>query len=210
MKTSQILMKFSLLSMVLFVFTACQPECNCPDKSLTRELEDTRPFKQQLIGSIGEQVNQLPTLGSIKFSMDMLPEGIEPQDLDLFTNAAIEAKSENFANVEATELVTSIFNALIAAESPNSQLDVKFLVSEEPVENGSLIFVLEVPEARELTLTMYDEVDFVMVANNTIRLKEGNNYKALNVSNLEPGEYILKLTDENTSKEIVRRIKVAE
>ena len=210
MKISELFIKSSLLSMALFVFTACQPECNCPNNNLTRELEDTRPFRQQLIGSVGEQVNQVPILGRFTFSMDMLPVGIEPQDLDIFTNAAIEAKAENFANVEATELVTSIFNTLIAAESPTSQLDVKFSVSEVPVENQKLIFALDVPKSQELTLTMYDEEDFAMVANNRIQLHEGNNYKALNISNLEPGGYILKLTDEKTSKELVRRILVDE
>lgn len=210
MKTSQVLIKASLLAITLFTFTACQPECNCPDRTLTRELEDNRPFRQRLVSSVGEQVNQLPAIGRFKYSPDMLPEGIEPQDLEIFSNTAIEAKAENFANVEATELVTSIFNALIAAESPASQLDVKFYVSEEPVDNGRLIFTLETPKSQELTLTMYDEEDFAVVASNTVQLLEGNNYKALNVTSLEPGEYIFKLEDENTSKELVRRIVIAE
>ncbi len=212
MKTSHVFFKAAVFSMALFAFTSCQPECNCPDinKGLTRELEDTRPFRQRLVNSIGDQVNQVPTVGRFKFSMDMLPEGVEPQDLEIFSNKAIESKSENFANVEATELVTSIFNALIAAESPASQLDVKFSVSEEPVDNGNLIFTLETPTSQELTLTMYDEEDFAMVANNRLTINEGNNYKALNVSSLEPGEYILKLTDKEGGKELVRRIQIAE
>lgn len=210
MKTSQVLIKISLLSIALFTFTACQPECNCPDRNLTRELEDTRPFRQRLVTSVGDQVGQLPTIGQFKFSMDMLPEGISPQDMEVFSNTAIEAKSENFANVEAAELVTSIFNALIAAESPASQLDVKFFVADAPVENGRLLFNLQTTKLQDLTLTMYDEEDFAQVANNKLKLSEGNNYKALNVSSLEPGDYILRLTDENNSKELVRRVEIAE
>lgn len=210
MKTTQILIKALLLAITLSVSISCQQECKCPNTNLTRELEDTRPFRQRLVTSVGEQIGQVPTVGRFKFSMAMLPEGIEPKDLELFTNTAIESKAENYANVEATELVTSIFNALIAAESPASQLDVKFSVSDKPVDNGKLIFTLETPTAQDLTLTMYDEEDFAMVANNKVALNEGNNYRALNVSSLEPGEYIFKLTDDKTSKELVRRIKIAD
>lgn len=210
MRTSQLLIKASLLFSVLFTVTACQEECKCPDNNLTRELEDTRPFRQRLVENVGEQVGQVPTVGRFKFSMDMLPEGVEPKDLEVFTNASIEAKAENFANVEATELVTSIFNALIAAESPASQLDIEFSVSEEPVDNGKLILTLKTAKAQELTLTMYDEEDFDMVANNRLDITEGNNYKALNVAGMEPGEYIFKLTDEKSSKELVRRIVIAD
>jgi hypothetical protein len=213
MKTAHVLVKVALLTIAVYTFSACQPECNCPqvdNRNLTRELEDTRPFRQRLVNSVGDQVNQVPAVSRIQFSMAMLPEGIEPQDLEIFSNKQIEAKAENFANVEATELVTSIFNALIAAESPASQLDVKFFVSEEAVDNGSLIFTLETPKTQELTLTMYDEEDFAVVANNQVLLNEGNNYKALNVTSLEPGEYIFKLTNENEGKELVRRIEIAD
>ncbi len=210
MKTSQAIIKIYLLSMALFAFTACQPECNCPDTSLTRELEDTRPFRQRLVTSVGDQVGQLPTVGQFKFSMDMIPEGVPPKALEVFSNTTIEAKAENFANVEATELVTSIFNALIAAESPASQLDVKFFVADAPVEDGRLLFNLQTSKLQDLTLTMYDEEDFAQVANNKLNLVEGNNYRALNVSSLEPGDYILRLTDESTSKELVRRVEIAE
>lgn len=217
MKTTTQLLKLSILCGTFFLLFSCNQECDC-DKNpkmsdaTTRavDLDINKTFRERLVSSVGTQVNSVANVTRFKFSMDMLPEGIEPQDLTLLTKQASEGKSEASANVEATELVTSIFNALIAAESSANQLEVDFSMSEKPIDNGSFIFGITAVDPQDLTLMMYDEEGFGMVANNQFSVSEGSNYKALNVSGLKTGSYIFKLRNEKAGKELVRRVEIVQ
>lgn len=215
MKTKTQLLKLSIFCLTFFALFSCNQECDCEKRSKitdasTRavDLDINKTFRERLVSSVSTQVNSIENLPRFKFSMDMLPKGIEPKDLDILTKDITALKSEISANVEATELVTSIFNALIAAENSANHLDLEFTMSEEPIDNGSFIFGINTNDAQDLTLMMYDEEGFGMVANNEFSVEEGNNYKALNVSALEAGSYIFKLRNEKAGKELVRRVEI--
>lgn len=197
--------------------TSCNQECDCDKKAkmsdaTTRavDLDVNKSFRQRLISSVSTEVSTVASVPRFKFNMEMLPEGIQPQDLDILTKDVSKSKSEASANVEATELVTSIFNALIAAENSQNQLEVEFSMSEEPVENGSFIFGIKSEDTQDLTFVMYDEEGFGVVANNRFEVQEGSNYKALNVSALQSGGYIFKLKNDKEGKELVRRVEIVQ
>jgi hypothetical protein len=49
-----------------------------------------------------------------------------------------------------------------------------------------------------------------MLASNELKLNKGNNYKSLNVKNLDKGSYILKFKDQTNGKELMRRLNIAK
>ncbi|WMX15226.1 MULTISPECIES: hypothetical protein [unclassified Aureispira] len=217
MKKPTQFLTLSIICLLFFSLTSCQQECDCEKKAkmsdaTTRavDLDVNKSFRERLVSSVSSQVSTVKDVPRFKFTMEMLPEGIQPQDLDILTKDLSQNKSEALANVEATELVTSIFNALIAAENSENQLAVEFSMSDEPVDNGSFIFGIKSDDAQDLTLMMYDEEGFGVVANNKFQVQEGSNYKALNVANLEPGGYIFKLRNEQEGRELIRRVEIAE
>lgn len=215
-KTTQIL-ALSVLCLT-FLLTACNQECDCSHvktkvtEASTRavDLEENKTFRQRLAGSMANQLLSIANVSRFSTAENALPENVEPDELDLLSKDILASQTEAAANVEATELVTSIFNALIAAESTANQLNVEFSMSDAPIENGSFIFSIDTEEDQDLTLMMYDEEGFGMVANNQFTINEGNNYKALNVQSLEPGAYIFKLRNEKEGKELIRRLEIAE
>jgi len=217
-KITQIL-AYTLIGCMTFLATSCQQECDCSNHKAstvagagTRAVEgsEASSFRDQLVGSMASQLGSVASVSRFSFQESMIPEGVEPQKMDLLSEEIIAAKSEASANVEATELVTSIFNTLLAAESTVNQLDVEFSMSDAPVENGSFIFGIESERNQDLTMMMYDEEGFSMVANNQFEITEGSNYKALNVQSLEPGAYIFKLRNEKDGRELIRRVEIAE
>lgn len=113
--------------------------------------------------------------------------------------------SEEDADAQA---IMGINQALMGTEKEAQLLDVKFSMPDEPVDNGIFIFGIETENAKNLTLEMFDEEGYAMVANNKFEINEGNNYKALNVNTLENGTYNFRLKDA-TGKELNRQITIA-
>ena len=106
------------------------------------------------------------------------------------------------------DAIKGIMRSLMGAENIAQQLDVKFHMNDEPVEEGLFVFGIEAEEEKSLTMEMFDEEGFEMAANNVINITQGNNYKALNVKSLEDGKYFFKLKDD-AGKELVREVTIA-
>ena len=106
------------------------------------------------------------------------------------------------------EAIKSVMRSLMGAENIAQQLDVKFHMNDEPVEEGLFVFGIEAEEEKSLTMEMFDEEGFEMAANNIININQGNNYKALNVKSLEDGKYFFKLKDD-AGKELVREVTIS-
>ena len=128
-------------------------------------------------------------------------------DIDLTTVETVMMQQMNAEDADA-QAVMSINQALMGAEKEAQLLEVKFSMSDEPVENGMFIFSIESPDAKNLTLEMFDEEGYSMAANNKFDVNEGNNYKALNVNTMESGDYLFRLKDD-AGKELVRTVNIA-
>ena len=109
-------------------------------------------------------------------------------------------------NEDAQDLM-NMNTALMSAEKEAQLLEVKFSMSDEPVENGMFIFSIESQEGKNLTLEMYDEEGYSKVANNKFQVTEGNNYKALNVNSMGEGDYLFRLKDDE-GRELVRTVNI--
>jgi hypothetical protein len=105
--------------------------------------------------------------------------------------------TENAMENEDAVTIYAINSALLGAEKETQLLDVKFSMSDEPVENGSFIFGIETPIDNQLELQMLDEEGYLMVANNSFTINKGENYKALDVKSLANGHYVFRLIDKN-------------
>jgi hypothetical protein len=125
-------------------------------------------------------------------------------DLTAMETVAMQQMSAEDADAAA---IMSINQSLMSAEKEAQLLDVKFSMSDEPVENGVFIFGIESADAKNLTLEMFDEEGFEMAANNKFDITEGNNYKALNVKAMEAGSYLFRLKDDS-GKELVRTVSI--
>ena len=132
-----------------------------------------------------------------------------------FQGSQVSIANADFINVtkaanaaQDDDAIKGIMRSLMGAENEAQLLDVKFHMSEEPVEEGLFVFGIESEEQKSLTMEMYDEEGFEMAANNKISITEGNNYKALNVTTLEDGKYFFKLKDD-AGKELVREVVIA-
>jgi len=121
---------------------------------------------------------------------------------DIMEAAMSEAENQDAADV------MNINQTLMGAEKEAQLLDVNFSMADEPVDNGMFIFGIETEDAKDLTMQMYDEEGFGMVANNQFEINQGNNYKALNVNSLESGSYVFRLKDAE-GKELQRTVEVS-
>jgi hypothetical protein len=141
----------------------------------------------------------------------------EHQAIDRFSLADIDVSLEAMETVAMNQMnaedadaaaIMSINQALMGAEKEAQLLDVNFSMSDEPVDNGSFIFAIESPDVKNLTLEMFDEEGYEMAANNKFDVNEGNNYKALNVTSMESGDYLFRLKDDS-GRELVRTVSIA-
>ena len=55
---------------------------------------------------------------------------------------------------------------------------------------------------------MFDEEGYEMAANNKFEINEGSNYKALNVTSMDSGDYLFRLKDDQ-GRELVRTVNIA-
>jgi hypothetical protein len=124
----------------------------------------------------------------------------DAENLDIMEPVGMKTVSEE-------DVMNNIHKSLMAAKNEAELLDVKFSMSDEPVENGLFIFSIESPDSKKLIIEMYDEEGYELTANNEFRVEEGNNYKALNVKNMENGAYVFRLKDEK-GREINRTVDV--
>jgi hypothetical protein len=112
------------------------------------------------------------------------------------------------AESEDAAALSNVQNSLMSADKEAQLLDVKFSMSEEPVDNGLFVFSIETEEQKDLTIQMYDEEGFQLAAHNQFQVNKGENYKALNVNSLENGSYTFRLTDKE-GKELSRSVNIA-
>ncbi|CAA6816425.1 MAG: Unknown protein [uncultured Aureispira sp.] len=138
------------------------------------------------------------------------------QAVDRFSLADIDANIDAMETVAMQQLnqenadaqdVMALNAAFMAAEKEAQLLEVRFSMSDEPVDNGMFVFSIESPDGKSLTLEMYDEEGYEKVANNEFDVTEGNNYKALNVNSMEEGDYLFRLKDDE-GRELVRTVNI--
>lgn len=127
-------------------------------------------------------------------------------DVNLDAMETVAMQQMNQEDADAQDIM-NMNSALMAAEKEAQLLEVKFSMSDEPIDNGMFIFSIESPDGKNLTLEMYDEEGYDKVANNKFEVTEGNNYKALNVNSMEDGDYLFRLKDEKGS-ELVRTVNI--
>jgi hypothetical protein len=109
---------------------------------------------------------------------------------------------------QASEDAMNIVNSLMGADKEAQVLEVTFLMSDKPVDNGIFVFGIETENPKSLTMQMFDEEGFGMVANNEFDITGGNNFKALNVTALNSGNYIFRLKDAD-GKELQKTVTVS-
>jgi hypothetical protein len=139
------------------------------------------------------------------------------ESVKLFNAAAIDVnsveqiiiKGRESRSQQDREEVVSLMRNFRLAENKNSKLDLELSMSDEPVENGIFLFSVETPKNQSLSLQMYDEEGFEMAASNKIDLKEGKNFKALNVKSLEEGQYLFILKDD-AGNELMRKVVIEQ
>jgi len=127
-------------------------------------------------------------------------------DLDIEAMQTIVVERAQ-AESEDAMVAMQINQSLMTAQKETQVLDVNFSMSEEAVANGMFVFSIESPDTKELILELYDEEGYNLAANNSFGVNEGNNYKALNVSSLEDGEYLFRLKD-NEGRELARTVNI--
>lgn len=191
------IIQFSLLFLTLVLTISCQNSSTNDSEQLATtaaETEINRNADTRLVNADNAQAMERFSLAGIKI------------DLAAMETIALQQLSIEDADAAA---VMSINNALMSAEKEAQQLDVKFLMSEEPIETGAFIFGIESTDAKNLTLEMFDEEGYAMVAHNKFDIKSGNNYKALNVESMKDGNYIFRLKDA-VGKELVRTVNITK
>lgn len=127
-------------------------------------------------------------------------------DLDIETLQTIVAERTQAESGDAI-VAMQINQSLMTAQKETQVLDVNFSMSEESVANGMFIFSIESPDTKELRLELYDEEGYNLAADNAFAVNEGHNYKALNVSSLEDGEYLFRLKDSE-GRELARTVNI--
>jgi hypothetical protein len=127
--------------------------------------------------------------------------------ITLETSDIVASAQAMEADNEDAQDINDINTAFMSADKEAQLLEVNFIMSDEPVENGMFIFGIETDDAKSLKIEMYDEEGYSMVANNQFDITQGNNYKALNVKSLDDGAYTFRLKDD-AGKELNRTVTV--
>lgn len=99
--------------------------------------------------------------------------------------------------------IQSINEALLGMEKEAQLLDIGFSMSNTPIKNGIYLMSIELEESNNLTLEIFDKEGFMMLSQTIIEVLEGNNYKKIDLTALEKGQYLFRLKD-NEGRELVR------
>lgn len=154
----------------------------------------------------GDITNTLTTRGAKKikaaerFSAAELNVKFEQLETIVMQKASAAAAADDAATI------ANLFGNLQTAQNAQA-LNVKFSMSDAPVEDGIFVFAIESDEDKKLLMEMYDEEGFEMSAQNNLNVTTGNNYKALNVKEMDNGNYVFRLKDEE-GRELVRSLSI--
>jgi hypothetical protein len=185
--------QFLTLAMVLLLAISCDSNNNEENAASVASQEKMVDLKTNRGNKGGQQAITRFALEDIKVDLDQLE--------------AFKLQKAAAADADAMKLMR-ISESLMTAEKEAQILDVNFSMSDEPVGNGMFVFSIESPDNKAITLEMFDEEGYNYAANNTFVVNEGNNYKALNVSTLEDGDYLFRLKDDQ-GKELARTVSIA-
>jgi hypothetical protein len=129
-------------------------------------------------------------------------------EMVVLTLDALEAKKQA-EKVADAEQVKALFQGLQSAQKVAKQMDAQLTLEDGPVEDGILVFGLNLPEAKTIKMELIDEEGFSNVGSNALAMQSQNNYQAINVNDIPNGSYIMRLTDDEGG-EITRSFKVAK
>jgi hypothetical protein len=101
--------------------------------------------------------------------------------------------------------IMNLNELLMEAEKEPQLLDVNFTISDAPLKKSLLVFGIETEYPQNLTLELFSEESYAIVANCTFPIESGNNFNAVDLSALDNGSYLLRLKD-NDGKELNRSI----
>lgn len=205
------------IATMLYTFSACST-CDCEQQGKKTNGEDIIQSPQRTGNSSGSENanaffitmrNKAKTLAEIE--RQSLSAGVLPKNVKIGDIVIDATRDRNELDAEGTSMVMTIFNSLMKAEGMENQLDLQFSMSDKAVEDGVFLFALRTPDSfkgtQQISLQMFNEEGFEMVANNQFQITPGNNYKALNVRDLTNGIYILRLSDGG-SRELLRRVQI--
>lgn len=154
-----------------------------------------------------EDNKALTTRGTKKFQaverFSAAELGLKLETLEAVKMVKMEASAS-----EDAATVANLFGNLNTAQNTQA-LDIKFSMSDAPVEDGIFVFAIESEENKKLTMEMFDEEGFEMSAQNQFDVTTGKNYKALNVKEMEAGSYVFRLKDAE-GKELVRQVAIQQ
>lgn len=189
------ILKFSFLSFLAVSLVACGNTSKEAASSLVNiQKEEISTTTRSL-----KDVKHIQTAGTFSLAASK----IDKSKIEQIMIAANKAND----NADA-EFINSVFANLQAAENNAAVLTtVNFKVAEETIENDLFIFALESQMEQSLSFEMFDEEGFQMAANNTLGLSQGNNYKAINVSTIEDGNYIVRVKNSE-GQELVQKISI--
>lgn len=107
------------------------------------------------------------------------------------------------------QAVFNINETLMGAIREAQFLDINIMMSKDTIKSDYLVFVIEVEQAQKLTLEMFDDGSFVMVADCTFSVNTGGNFLAVDVKNINKGVYNFRLKDEEGS-EVNKRVVLSK
>lgn len=197
-----------LLSIGIFLglFVACQ-DSNPP--SDTPEING----EAQLISGkeiLAKSNQRSSTINMDKFGdLSRFAASVENLDLSTIETIMVSMKEKDAGSNEDVQTMVTIFNTFITAEKSEEKLNLSFEMSDEPVESGVFLFLINTEENQDLAFQMYDEEGFELAADNQLSVKEGANYKALNVKALDNGTYLFRLKNAE-GQELVRKVEIQQ
>lgn len=174
--------------------------------------EETNSNAQLLSGKaiIEETSQRSSTINMEKFAdLSRFTSTNEKLVLSSIPTIKVSMKEKDAGSDEDVQTMVTIFNTFMTAEKEEEQLDLSFEMSDEPVETGVFLFSINTEKEQDLTFQMYDEEGFELAADNQLSIKEGANYKALNVNGLEDGTYLFRLKNKE-GQELVRKVSIQQ
>jgi hypothetical protein len=98
-------------------------------------------------------------------------------------------------NESDEQVVQTIYTTLIAAEKVAKLLEVE-ITAQDKVMDDVFVFSIKTKKQKELTMKLFDEEGYELVAHRVLDVKKGSTYRALNVETLQDGTYTFELSDK--------------
>jgi hypothetical protein len=173
-----------LLYLAIMLFSACQ---SGQDNARSTQILGEDLLKNSARSS-GLSFKTIPTI-----------KLFDASSIDIKANQLEEITFETLAQGTTNSQENALILKELIQDKSFTPLKLELMLSDEPLKRSIVLLSIESPNNQSCSLELWDEKGQLISANRELILKEGTNYKLINLEEFDQQQYLLLLKDENGS-----------